>query len=826
MDDRIERLESIYENLNQSLRDNDSPILILSPLDEDDIEFLRENIGLICTAYRSGKQWGSLLLTYLVIDYVYENYGQSDDEGINLWPSVIGYLKPYICLDRSQLVKIIIGVIESYGLTQIDEGKQYLNTVLLHSSSKYYSPRFFGFISSQYEKMEHETRYDLESIALRISNDFEENSSKVTQMSHSFGLLIKEQSLFPSIFRRVIEKIDQKVNNQVEFDLGRWEQAFNEWYLDSNNASYTRKKAEVFLENNDGDYYLKIVIPTSIGVPKNAYSIQLNFSGTIEKIDVNVVSRGGVTKSYVRPIIYQIHAKNIFGRIAIVDSTGVSLLDMPASNHRFFTLSGKYVNNPPYGDSRVLIKGGTDYNIPEFYSDKLTERISLIQTKLDRDTEYTIGDEKLLLESKISRSSVCIVFPESKGPVIECDDVPYVIPEHPIIQLDQNVESLRVSLKDFSGRYIFNDIIVPDENQIRIDSLTEETTGIYRLTVSFEGYRLVAVKYLLVEGLEYESDRKLCMRQAGVIRYSTANGSELLHYDETDRYSEELFSVNGKNFICRFRTPNLFFNPSPEVDDNHWIPAGIEGFDSNEIGNSIGISVGCLSEGKVDLIVRSSLESEVIPGQIADGISFFDLHGHIRVLQESKRAFSLELRYNGQLFPLFSIGTKGKYDVGIMNDLVIITPYKLPKGCFARYEYHTFSEHRSGFLKLCNTEVFDIGIPCFLRVSEVNMDTNDEIIIYEKSSHGLKRPNYASRLDGLSEYDRALHLLTGCGCEMDYAEAIRLLNKLSSEGNSNATLELAKIYMNGFVTEMNLDKASDYFTIYLNQINTKSEADN
>lgn len=268
MNEDIERLNGIYADLKQQYDDKSSPLVILSDMDADDLEYLRDHVELVCWAYLHGMNCGRTLLAYLIIDHVYEKYAADDDDTIKLWPLIQEYLGPYADFSRNDLIKIITRTLQRFKLPQVDYGKKYQNTVLLHSSSRHYSVRFFDYILRQYERMiEREVEYDLKELAETISDEFEKDSTKVSQMSHSFGLLIKDRNIFPTVFDRVINKLDQRMKNDIEYNLGRWEEAFDEWYLETNNAQYTRSKAEFVMEEFDGEYYVSILFPSSKAVP-------------------------------------------------------------------------------------------------------------------------------------------------------------------------------------------------------------------------------------------------------------------------------------------------------------------------------------------------------------------------------------------------------------------------------------------------------------------------------------------------------------------------------------------------------------------------------
>lgn len=126
MDEDIERMERIYDDLKQQYRDKSSPLMILSDIDADDLEYLRNHIDKVCWAYRIGLDCGRTLLTYTIIDYVYENYAMDIDENINLWPLITNYLQPYYNFSRDDLIDIIMKTLTNFKLAVIDYGKKNL----------------------------------------------------------------------------------------------------------------------------------------------------------------------------------------------------------------------------------------------------------------------------------------------------------------------------------------------------------------------------------------------------------------------------------------------------------------------------------------------------------------------------------------------------------------------------------------------------------------------------------------------------------------------------------------------------------------------------
>ena len=808
----IQRLVSIYTDLDQQYKDGISPIMILASISDDDLEFIRSHLDLVCWGYQSDQYWGNLLMSYAIIDCVYENYAQDSSENTNLWPMVIRYFSKNISLDRSELVDIVMKTIQDCKLPQIDYGNPYQNTVLLHSSSKYYSSRFFNLILGQYDRnLEGKVGFDLRDVALSISESFSKDSVKVNQMSHSFGLMIKDEKIFPEVFERIIRKIDQRRNSTFEFDLGRWESAFDEWYSDANSSKFTRNKAEVSLEDFDGEYYLSIKFPSNRGVPLKGYGVKLTLNGESSIIDLPVRNKKNVGYSMMsKPIRFPIQNVDIFNRITAVDSTGVSLLDLDASDFRFFGTSGRLINNPTSGQYKALIRYGVKHDLSESFSDRISDDIVLIFTKLERGNEYRIGNKIIVSEGSISKNSLQLKFPTEEGRFIQCDERPHVLSAHPIILVDEDVDSLRVTLKDFAGRYVYNDIITLESEEIDVNELAPSGNGVYTLTLTYQKYRLASVKYLVVEDLTYHPDKAAVMPSEGILYIHSKEGDSTIPYTDRDMYAHKDFIINGKPFDCMFRTPNVFFNPSPDRDDNNWIPAGTEDFDNTELGSSLGVSLGCVPDGEpVRLFIRSPLGTEQVASETFEGECYFNISDYVDKILSKKYHFGIEVQFRGHFYTLFSVKTKGKYDIDVCNGLAVVTPYRLPAGCFARFEYHSFSDPSAGYLELNKTELFDVSVPCYLFISETDTDTNNEIIVFEKNSMSIQKPNLSSKLEDLPPYLKATYLLNGNGCKPDVYGALEILQQLCEQGDPMAMYKLGLIYMNGRLINTNLSKAAD-----------------
>lgn len=809
----IFRLESIFSDLDQQFIDGSSPLMIFASISDDDLEFLRSHMRLIAWGFDSDQYWARLLLTYIIIDYVYENYNQDREENANLWPLIRKYLDTYIVLSREEIIKIIYSVFEKYHLPQEKSGNLHQNTVLLNSSSRFYSNRFFDFILGQYDrKLGGEVEYDLRDVALSISKRFVEDPVKVNQMSHSYGLMIKNKNIFPDVFERVIKKIDQRMNDSLEYDLGRWEPAFDEWYSDINSSKYTRKGAEVLLRNVDGEYYLKITFPKNRGVPLKGYSIRFSMNGMSETLAISVANRSGIGESRKKHLDYPIQAVDIFGRISALDSTNVRLLDLEPSDYRFFSSSGRLVASPSAGLYNVLIKYGVKHDLEDIFSDRISNDIVLVQTRLEKGKEYHIGSDTIVSEATISKNSLSIDCPVVRTGFVISADRPFVLSKHPFISIDEGVDDIRISLKDFAGRYVFNEHVVPDSEGIDINDLVSVSSGVFSLTISYGKYRLASVRYLLVEGIDYNPDSSVSTPKDGILRIHAQGRSFKLPYTSEDMYVYTDFEVNGKKFPCGFRTPNVFFNPCPDIDENRWIKAGSEDFNTTELSSSIGVSLGCVPDGRIaTLFIRSPLGTIQIPSEIQDGMCFFGIFDYISKIQSMKYHFGLEVQFGGHFYPLFNVGTKGKYDVDVCNNIALITAYYLPAGCYARYEYHSFKENLAGYLQLNRSEIFDLSVPCQLVITETNTDTNDEILIYEKKSKLINKPNLNSTLRDMDPYKRALFLLNGNGCDRDPYEAIDILESLAQQNHHQALYKLGIIYLDGQLVNVDFAKAADYF---------------
>ena len=817
MDEDIKRLNRIYDDLKQQYDDKSSPLMILSDIDADDLEYLRSHVGKVCWAYKHGLNCGRMLLTYIIIDFVYEKYA-SDDDTVEFWRPIEDYLNPYYMFSRNDLIKVIMRTLRMLKLPVIDYGKKYLNTVLLHSSSKHYSERFFDYILNQYERMiEREIGYDLKELAETISDEFENNETKVSQMSHSFGLLIKDKDIFPSVFDRIINKLDQRMKNDIEYDLGRWEEAFNEWYLKTNSAQHTRSKAEFTMEEFDGEYYVGILFPPSKSVPDN-YWINLTIGGQSNKINIPVAKIRGINCSQKHQLKFPVHKIDLLNSISASDSTGVELLNVPRSDARFFNNSGNYAKKVSPGMYKVFIRSGVKHNLPPIFTEQISESLDFITTKLDCGTDYYIGYTRIVFENNLSKHSTSLIFPSIGNTYARLDGIPHITPKHPSLFFETDVKQVHISIRGYDGRYLFNEYLDVKSGELDVNNLLKPETGIYRLNITYEGYRLASVRYLLSENLLFRADDMICSNQAGDIPFSDFDGDDILIFGKEDMYAIYPIEIHGKIFECKVKTPLIFFNPHPSTNEDDWRFGNAESFDTNELEGTLLVAPGCVPDGEsVSLIIRSPDGTETISDIVSDGICSYAIYDQIRSLQMEQLPFGIDVRYKGDIFPLFKVNTLGKYDIDIQNNIVAITPYYLPSNCRARFEYNTTDKSDAGTMGLNKTVIFDTNVPSSIKVTETNLDTNDDLIVFKKDD--VRTCRHPINLDDprLTPLEKADRLIEGNGCNQNVDEALRILRSLSEEGDSKATLRLARIYLTGQSVVADLQKASDYFTLYMEQ---------
>lgn len=498
------------------------------------------------------------------------------------------------------------------------------------------------------------------------------------------------------------------------------------------------------------------------------------------------------------------------------DSTGVELLNIPKSDAIFFNNSGNYAKKLSPGMYQVFIHKEVEFNLPQIFIDQISESMYFITTELKYGTEYHVGDTKIVFESNLSKHSVSLDFP-SLGNTYACvDGISYISSKHPSILFETAVNQAHISVRGYDGRYIFNDYLDVEPGALNLNNLILPNTDVYRLNITYEGYRLVSVKYLLLENLSFRADDIICLNQDGDIPYSDFDGDDVLIFEKEDMYANYSIRIHGKLFECQVKTPLVFFNPHPYTDEADWRLGNAESFDTNDLEGTLLVAPGSVPDGEsVSLIIRSPNGTVTIPDVVSDHICSYAISEQIHSLQMEQLPFGLEICYKGDLFPLFKVNTIGKYDIDIENNIVAVTPYYLPLNCRAKFVYNTESTSISGIMELNKTVLFDTNVPSFIKITETNLDTNDELIVYKKDGPLISRHSFD--FDVLQPLEKADCLINGNGCNQNVSEAFRILESLSNHGDLQATLKLARLYLVGLMVSPDLQKASYYFTLYMKQ---------
>ncbi|MDN5357542.1 MAG: uncharacterized protein PWR17_711 [Candidatus Methanomethylophilaceae archaeon] len=89
---------------------------------------------------------------------------------------------------------------------------------------------------------------------------------------------------------------------------------------------------------------------------------------------------------------------------------------------------------------------------------------------------------------------------------------------------------------------------------------------------------------------------------------------------------------------------------------------------------------------------------------------------------------------------------------------------------------------------------------------------NNGLTNYTKYS---KNGNTHTERPGVDLFQKALCLETGDGCEQNIEEALRIYNQLADEGNLDAIMHLARMYISGMVINADYHKGSEYLQRYL-----------
>lgn len=114
------------------------------------------------------------------------------------------------------------------------------------------------------------------------------------------------------------------------------------------------------------------------------------------------------------------------------------------------------------------------------------------------------------------------------------------------------------------------------------------------MNITYEGYRLASVRYLLSENLLFRADDIICSNQAGDIPFSDFDGDDVLIFGKEDMYALYRIEIHGKLFECKVKTPLVFFNPHPSTDEDDWRSGNTESFDTNELEGTLLVAPGCV----------------------------------------------------------------------------------------------------------------------------------------------------------------------------------------------------------------------------------------
>lgn len=817
--DAISRLKQISENFEDQYNNVGVPLMILTSVDDTEIDFIRNHLQDIVNAYDRGEEWALLLLVYCIMDHIYEKYGAEVDQRANIWPLIDKYLSNFTQIKNNVLAEVISYVLEKYGFHIFEEGKKNQNTIIFNSTSIYYSKRFFDFIMRCYKDLAKDDEPDLEKLADEISNTFSPNDSRISTIGHSFGLLPLEKDIFREIFVEVITKIHQRINNELECDLGRWEEAFNEWYSDIKSAEYTASKAEYYLDYDDREYRFRIVFPSSRNITDKGYRIIINYGVENISLDVPVRKRAKVPSSQEYSYTFPPYFSDPLGKLRAADSAS-ELFKLDRADYRFFKEDGHYAKSVSAGKYKVIIRKEIDYNLPELYKEDFTDDTVIISTELVRGQTYHIGSSEITLQQKTEKPHLHMYFPPAGDVIPIRTDFDAVTPCHPKLILDSDLENVSILIKNYAGITAFRKEFDKISGETDLNEfLPDSDSGIYSIRVSYGKFRLASKKYLLIRDLNYHLKETICMPSEGSIEYSASFGKGTLEYADKDMYLQQ----NGNESKWQVRTPNIFYNLHPSENEDDWLPAGSE-FDINDLSSTISVSPGCIPDGEqLQLLLKSQLGTDVLEGIVDRGSCSFIIGPSISKVQDKKKEFTVELRYGEHLYFLFGRSALGSYDIDVCNGIAAVTPYRIPENCIIEYDYCSNDESDAGFLSLGQTALFDLNKPHIASVKETNRETNDSILIYEDQDPGVDKPDID--LDSLPELVVADHLFNGIGQHQDIQTALDIYHKLSEEGNADATLKLARIYMNGSGIHEDSKKASDLFHRYLDQTKVSANSD-
>jgi len=480
-------------------------------------------------------------------------------------------------------------------------------------------------------------------------------------------------------------------------------------------------------------------------------------------------------------------------------------------------MNGEYARNLSELEYMVLT-ASNDYDIPVLNNMESAGDVKLIHTRLRYGFEYHIGKDRIFV-NKHALGKVEFNIPEIVGTDVECDTEKIICSRHPTINLIDNISEFHVIIKDYVNKVCFSKTFSAEQTFVDPNKLIDNVeTGKFTMRVYVHGTSQFTKKYVLIRGLEYVSDTLISVRSAGSIKTNSEGEDCALEYGPDDMYILDPRYANGKEFVLNVRTPNIFFNLQPANSDE-WVNASTENLQTSDFNNRFLISPGCISDGE-RLILRFRTDDMFVreyDGIVESGLCEFYISDFLDHVIVNKCRFYLDLYYNTEKYEVIKTDTLGKYDIDFKNDILIITPYSMPIDCKTRYTYRSIITNASGHFKLGVPAIFDMSGLVDLQVIEKNTSTQDELAIINVTNLSRSLKHSEKRSESIEEYPfkRAHCFETGDGCEQNIVEALRIYNQLADEGNLQALMQLARMYIGGTVINVDYRKGTEYLQRYL-----------
>jgi len=820
--EKADRYVRISKEIQSQLSAGVCPILISATVEDSDLFFIRDNSIEIYYQARHGNKDFGVLLAYLIVDALYERYGEDDYGKGDIW-KIISELagRPLSTADDQREVRDITkNALSAHDLKILEEGKKnFMNTILLNSTSKYYAGGFFDLVYGLYRDLGNDLEYDYGPAIKKISDEYAVDKVKRSSLGSSFRDLVADYDLCKDLFEKVLRKIDANKNDDPGEDLGRWEVAFLDWFNDENTNVHRKSIKVRLLETND-DFRLKLDVPR-YDVKSDLFSLKILVGNEIhvnDSIPVGTI-RG---KKYTSKRDYNlprgdIGLADLFTGIVVQDSYDNELLKIPKCEALFFKMNGEYARNLSESEYKVLT-ASNDYDIPVLNELESVGNMRLIHTRLTYGSEYHIGNDRVIV-NKRAMAKVEFNIPEIAGTDVKCDSEENICSRHPTINLIDNVSEFQIIIKDYANKVYFSNTFTAEQRfvdpNIIIDTIE---TGKYTMKVYVHGTSQFTKKYILIRGLEYSPDTLIGVRNFGSIQTNSEGEDCTLEYGPDDMFILDSRYVNGKEFILSVRTPNIFFNLQPANSDE-WINASTEGLQASDFNNRFLISPGCIADGG-DIVLRFRTDDMFVreySGTVESGLCEFYISDFLEHVVANKCRLYLDLYYGEDKYEVIKTDSLGKYDIDSKNDILIITPYCMPPNCKTRYVYRSKCTKASGHFKLGVPAIFDMSGLVDLQIVEKNTATQEEFVIvnvsnYTRSSNGSEKQSENIERD---PFKRAQRFETGDGCEQNVVEALKIYNKLADEGNLRALMQLSRMYIGGTVINVDYHKGAEYLQRFL-----------